>query len=516
MSGLFKAIAQFADAEPGAVAILTEQDGTRTFRELVDHSLALAVSLRSTLAVPTAGRVGIWMVNHPSWIETYLAASLGGMVPVAMDPSWTDAEIAHAVTHADIAAVICDSERARRLLALGDGVASVRHVVAVELDGTPSPEGAVAYGMLVPGANPTDQVSLPPADGPTPTTQIMFTSGTSAGRPRAVVLGLGARGGADYREMFGLDRNDRAIIVTPFFHSNGLGGTIVALTHGASVVFPRRFSAARFWPLVDRYRPTYLFTLAPIANILLSRGVHPAERRHNIRVGIIAAGGAANRATIEDRFGFPVLDIYGMTETVGSGAYNKLSDPPRPGSCGRPGPGSTMQIVRDDGTSAPAFEIGEVVYDRSSIVFTEYLGDETATSADIDGEHFRTGDLGYFDDEGYFYFVDRKKDMLRRGGENIWSVEIEEVLRSSEHIADAAVVGKPDPVLGERVAAFVIPAEAAARDAAAIRSFAQERLAAFKVPEDIMFVEELPRTATGKVIKARLREQLLRPSSQSS
>jgi acyl-CoA synthetase (AMP-forming)/AMP-acid ligase II len=335
----------------------------------------------------------------------------------------------------------------------------------------------------------------------------MYTSGTTAGRPKAVVGHITGQSPMDYDEMFGLRPADRGLVVTPFFHGNGMGGLTSALMYGASVVFPRRFSARRFWRLVDLYRPTYLFTLSPIVNILLGLPPGPHEKRHQMRVAIIL-GSAGNAPLIEERFGVPVIDWYGMTE-AGMGTYTRLGDPRRPGSAGRRFPDSTMTILREDGTEADAGEVGEVVFQRGTITFDGYLKDDEATRAALDEQWFHTGDLGYFDQDQYFYFVDRKKDIVRRGGENISSMEVEGVIRTAEGVADAAVVGKPDPVLGERVVAFIVPGQNRP-DPEVVKAHVASRLAHFKVPEEIFFVEELPRTPTGKIIKKQLREASLR------
>jgi acyl-CoA synthetase (AMP-forming)/AMP-acid ligase II len=381
--------------------------------------------------------------------------------------------------------------------------------------------GAQPYAELL-AAAPEDPWSVLPTEGFAHAEHIMYTSGTTTGRPKAVVAQLAppdptvakdrAATAVDYIEMFGIESRDRAIVITPFFHGNGFGGFSSALTYGASAVFPRRFSASRFWRLVDLYRPTYLFTLSPLVNILLGRPAGPHERRHQLRV-LIVLGSAGNAPIIEERFGAPVIDWYGMTE-AGSGTYTRLNEPRKPGSAGRRFPNSTMVILRDDGTEAEPFEVGEVCFGRGTIAFDGYLRDDEATKAVLDEHYFHTGDLGYFDDDGYFFFVDRKKDIVRRGGENISSLEVEAVLRQHPQVADAAIVGKPDPVLGERVVAFVVPTEGVADlDVADIQSFVGQHLAHFKVPEEILTTDELPRTPTGKIIKKQLRELL--PSDAS-
>jgi acyl-CoA synthetase (AMP-forming)/AMP-acid ligase II len=221
----------------------------------------------------------------------------------------------------------------------------------------------------------------------------------------------------------------------------------------------------------------------------------------------IVLGAAASAPVIEERFGVPVIDWYGMTE-AGYGTYTRLGIERRPGSAGQRFDGSTMTILAESGGEAAPGEVGEVVFARGSIAFDGYLDDEEATAAVIYRSWFHTGDLGYFDEDGFFFFVDRLKDIVRRGGENISSVEIEGVLRLHPDVADAGIVGRPDPVLGQRVVAFVVPAEGRVPDAAALRAHVAAHLARFKVPEEFVVVEALPRTGTGKVVKAHLRAQL--------
>jgi crotonobetaine/carnitine-CoA ligase len=506
VTSFFDVIAGHAEATPDSLALISEEDGTRTYSELVGRSAALAAGLAAGLGVKPTERLCVWAVNQPAWAEAYMAASAGVFATVAANPEWTDDEMAFILEHSETAVVICDAGLAARAVQLARRIPNVRHVVAIDSDGQAIPEGAVGYEAVLGLAPPDARASLPSADDYELPAHIMYTSGTTAGRPKAVVGQITGTSLIDYEEMFGLGPAERGIVVTPFFHGNGMGGLTSALLYGASVVFPRRFSASRFWGLVDKYRPTYLMTLSSIVNILMGRPAGPHERRHQLRVGIVL-GAAASAPIIEDRFGFAVIDWYGMTE-AGMGTYTRLDEERRPGSAGKRFPDSTMTIQREDGSEAAPGEIGEVVFRLGTITFDGYLKDEEATRAAVDEQFFHTGDLGYFDEDGYFYFVDRKKDIVRRGGENISSVEIETVMRTYPGVGDVAIVGKPDPVLGERVVAFVVPAETGPPDADGLKRHVGAHLAHFKVPEAIYLTDELPRTATGKIIKKQLREML--------
>jgi acyl-CoA synthetase (AMP-forming)/AMP-acid ligase II len=338
---------------------------------------------------------------------------------------------------------------------------------------------------------------------------MMYTSGTTTGRPKAVSMRRELIiNGINYQEMFGVSARDRCIFVTPLFHGNAAGAMSSALLYGGSLVFQRRFSARRFWPLVDRTRPTYLFTLAPIVHMLMGLAPSPTDKTHSLRL-MIALGAGASAPLIEERYGVPVIDWYGMTE-AGSGTYTRLGEERRPGSAGRPFPGSTICALREDGAFASPGEVGEICFSAEAVGFTGYVEDPEATAAALRDGWFRTGDLGYFDADGYFYFVDRLKDIVRRAGENISSMEVETCLREHPRVADVAIVGKRDPILGERVIAFAVPVEEGAEvpTASELRVFAKGRLAEFKLPEEVIEIAELPRTATGKIEKFRLRQLL--------
>ncbi|MFI0408005.1 class I adenylate-forming enzyme family protein [Actinomadura sp. 3N508] len=507
MTTLFDIIAGHAATGPGRLALLTEQDGVRTYGELIGNATALGAALHVKLGIQPGERICVWARNRPEWVETYLAAGAAGLATVAANPEWTDAEAKYVCAHSDSVAVVCDADLAARAAALAAEIPGLTHVIAIDDGETEPPSSAISYEELIAMAPADPRDRLPKGDEAASAALLMYTSGTTTGRPKAVVSESKAATGIDYNEMFGLTASDRALIVTPFFHGNGFGGLMSALAYGAAAVFPRRFSAGRFWRLVDLYRPTYLFTLAPIVNILMGRPPALHERTHAFRV-LIVLGCAGGAPAIEERFGAPVIDWYGMTE-AGMGTYTRLDEPRRPGSAGRPFPGSGMAIIRSDGTRAAAGETGEVVFDRERIGFAGYLKDAEATASALDDRWFHTGDLGYFDADGFFFFVDRKKDIVRRGGENISSMEVESVLREHPGVAEAAVLAMPDPVLGERVMAFAVAADPARPPAAGeVQTHAGERLAHFKIPEEIVFIERMPRTATGKIEKFRLRERL--------
>jgi acyl-CoA synthetase (AMP-forming)/AMP-acid ligase II len=509
---LYDAVAHYADTRFGEkLAIITELDGSRTYGELTDRSARLAHALTDRVGIAPGSRISIWMHQRPQWIETSLAAAAAGLSYVAANPQWTDAEYEYVLRHSGSRLIVCEEELAARAVVLRDAIDTLEHVVVLGAD---VPPGSDDFEQLVVDAPADSRARLPTV----PDDQeggLSYTSGTTTGRPKAVVVGRGSPTELfDFRDLFGINDVDRGISITPFFHGNGLSNVQFALSYGASCVFPRNFSARRFWSLVDRYRPTYMITLAALMNIVMSQPPSDLDRSHTFRV-LVVLGAGPSMAAIEERYGTPVIDWYGMTE-AGLGTYTRLDEPRRPGSAGRPFPGTDMRILRDDGSVAEPGEVGEVVFNTAVTGFKGYLDDEEATRAVLDGAWFRTGDMGYLDEDGYFYFSDRKKDIVRRGGENISSLEVESVIRSHPLVADVAIVGKPDPVLGEVLVAFIQPYEAGNLPTVAdLEIHCAGRLARFKVPGQVVEVTSLPRTGTGKVEKFRLRESFAAPATTS-
>jgi len=504
MSTLYELMRQHAEHKPDKLALISEQDGTRTYAELAENEGRLAHMFVHELGFPAGERSCLWMWNRPEFVEVQHAASAVGLPPVLANPEWADAEMEFVLRHSRARFLVCEPDLAERGLALAERIDTLDCVITL---GDAVPEGAVGLKALLDAAPADAGARLPPVPDDVPG-HLMYTSGTTTGRPKAVTFDRDfPRNAPRYDDMLGLGASDRSLFVTPLFHGNGAAGLISAISLGGSAVFQRRFSARRFWQLVDRTRPSYVITLAPIVHILL--GLHPSafEREHSLRM-IVALGAGPAAPLMEERYGVPVIDWYGMTE-AGMGTFTRLSEERRPGSAGRRFEGSGMTILREDDSVADIDEVGEVGFATDATGFEGYLDDEEATRSAVSGGYFHTGDLGRFDADGYFYFVDRKKDIVRRGGENISSAEVESVLRQHPDVAEVAILGRPDPVLGERVAAFVVAAEGSVPpDASSMAKFAGGTLAAYKLPELVVPIEELPRTATGKVEKFRLRKRL--------
>ena len=363
------------------------------------------MSLRRQLGLEPGERICLWAVNHPPWVESYLAATGAGLATVAANPEWTDEEIGFVLGHSGAAAVICDAPLAARAVRLAAGLPALRHVVAVDLDGEGIAPGAIDYASLLAetrgaGRLPADDAQLPAL--------IMYTSGTTTGCPRPSSVGPGGHPAASGRE---------APTTRPCSVSSGGTGPSSSprsSTATAAVGCVRRSTTGRVpcspagsppvasgvWSTCTD-RPTSSPS-SSIASILLGLPPGPHERRHQLRVAHRARSGGQVPPVIEERFGVPVIDWYGMTEARLRHLY-AARDRAAAGVSRQRFDGSTMTILAESGGEAAPGEVGEVVFARGSIAFDGYLDDEEATAAVIDRSWFHTGDLGYFDEDGFFF-----------------------------------------------------------------------------------------------------------------
>lgn len=494
-SSLFELVAEHAAVGPDKIALICAEGSQRSYGDLVWRAAAFGGALVSR-GLRRGDRVAIWMPNRVEWVESLLACSAVGLVAVPLNPDWGDDEIGYVFEHCSPAAVVVEAGLAERAGILCPGA-----FVVVAGNDRVHGHRAVDFDDLI----REHKAAVAPGAARDPAL-IIYTSGTTSPHPKGVIHSqrvLAEAIGLGYARTMATGPDDRCLIVTPLFHCNALGGCLSALVVGGSVVFPRRFSRSRFWDIVDRHRPTYLFTLAPIVNIVLAGQHRP--RRSSLRAAFVL-GVAQERARIGQMLGgITIVDAYGLSECP-TGTYIRADERTPTGSAGRPFPGIDIQIQRADGSTCMPGEVGEIVFGTRNI-FSGYFGVADADARPLRAGWFQTGDLGTLDDDGYLFFADRLKDIIRRGGENISSLEVEAVLRTHPAVADVAVVAAPDPLLGERVVAVAVPVAGHDVTLAELRGFAADRLSAYKLPEELQIREELPRTPSGKVQKFRLRSQ---------
>jgi long-chain acyl-CoA synthetase len=345
--------------------------------------------------------------------------------------------------------------------------------------------------------------------GPEDEAIIIYTSGTT-GKPKGCLLThqnvvANAR---QITEWLGFTGSDRLLSVMPLFHMNAVSvTTMTALYAGASTVVSPKFSASRFWQIISDYQVTSFGSVATMLSMLLStypEGIPAGYKTDQLRFAM--CGSAPVPAEVmkrfEETFNCLVIEGYGLSESTCRSTFNPPDERRRAGSCGMP-IGNEMRVVDDNDEEVGDGELGEIVL-RGENILKGYYKNPDATAIAFRNGWFHTGDIGYRDTDGFYFIVDRKSDMIIRGGENIYPREIDEVLYQHPAIASAAVVGVPDNLYGEEVAGFVVLREGSEATESDIIEFCKSRLADYKCPKTIRFVKDIPKGPTGKLLKREL------------
>jgi long-chain acyl-CoA synthetase len=344
---------------------------------------------------------------------------------------------------------------------------------------------------------------------------IIYTSGTT-GKPKGCLLTHGnvIANARQISSWLKFTPSDRLLTMMPLFHMNAVSVTTMsALYAGGSTVVSPKFSASRFWQIVSDYQITSFGSVATMLSMLLStypEGVPAGLKTDQLRFAM--CGSAPVPAEVlkrfEETFNCLVIEGYGLSESTCRSTFNPPDTRRRPGSCGVP-IGNEMRVVDEEDREVPDGELGEIVLRGENILKGYYKNDLANTAAFRNG-WFHTGDIGYRDADGFYYIVDRKSDMIIRGGENIYPREIDEVLYQHPDIASAAVIGVPDNLYGEEVAAFVVLKPGASKSEQEVIDYCKARLADFKCPKTVRFVEDIPKGPTGKLLKRELAKMFTR------
>jgi fatty-acyl-CoA synthase len=490
LCSLIERNAAFAPAKP---AILFEGE-TLTYAAFNARIEQTARALKAELGVGRGDRVAILSLNRPDYLVLLYACARLGAILVPLNWRLAAAEQLFILSDATAKVLVLEQAFAGILSTLEK---SLPDMTAVGLDFLP--DRGISFDALLAGAR---------GDGRTPHTDlaypllIVYTSGTT-GRPKGAVLRQDALlwNGVMSQHMHALTSDDHVLTVLPFFHVGGLNiQTTPALHHGATVTVHARFGPDATLSAIARERPT-LTVLVPATMQAVTD--HPAWTTTDLSsLKAISTGSTIVPQALIDRFvarGVPVLQVYGSTETCPIAVYTRLGgDLSRAGSTGLPGLCCEAAIIDDAGEELPAGTPGEIAV-RGPNVFYEYWGNEAATREALHDGWYRTGDVGLRDDDGYLWVHDRKKNMIISGGENIYPAEVERVLLEHPDVAECGVIGRPDPRWDEVPVAYVIRRSGGCAGADELRAHVQTQLARFKVPREIVFVDDLPRTALGKV-----------------
>jgi long-chain acyl-CoA synthetase len=443
--------------------------------------------------------VGVVLRNGPEYLEVWWAILWLGAVFNPVNPDLTLREAVSILSDSGASTIVCESRRAGELNAARDELPALQQIVEVPADADDPLSHLRGYGI----------VSEPAAVGPDDLMSLIYTSGTT-GRPKGAMLSH-RNFLTDTRmlaELVPAGRGDVLGMVLPLFHANAqLVTTVMPMLIGAQVAMWERFSASTFWQTVAEFEPVTFSAVPTMLAALLHAPGAEAAQTNTVRYVICGAAPLSPPLfrRFEEKFGIAILEGYGLTEGACCSTLNPFYGPRKIGSIGLPVRGQDVVILderdREVGDGVP----GEVCV-RGPNVMLGYLNRPDANAETLREGWLHTGDVGYRDEDGFFFLVDRKKDMIIRGGENIYPREIEDVLLGHPAVQGAAVVGRPDPVRGEEVHAVVVLAEGT--EPSDLEAYCRAQLAAFKVPSTWEVVDDLPKTSTGKIDKKPLRERV--------
>ena len=471
-----------------------------SYGEFDTRTDALAAGL-ADLGVKPGDVVSVMLPNCLEFLEAWWAILKAGGVFGPVNPAFTAPEAAYVLGHSQAVAVVTDARGAgtlvdvRRTAELG----GLRQVISVEDGGDLTLESLAGRDGVVP-TNRRGGVDL---------ATLMYTSGTT-GKPKGAMLThdnllANAAMGA---ELLPLVEGERVGMILPLFHVNAQIVTcVVPMMIGCEVAMWERFSASTFWQTVAELEPVAVSAVPTILAAVLHTANAPTGPT-SLRYIICGAAPLSRELleAFESHFDIRILEGYGLTESTCVSSLNPYYGVRKPGSIGLPMRGQQMKIAAPDGSPVEDGDLGEIVV-KGPNVMAGYLHNPDATAKTIQEGWLHTGDVGYMDPDGYFFIVDRAKDMIIRGGENIYPREIEEVLYTHPGVLECAVIGVPHEVRGEEVLAVLAPKPGAELDEEELKAWAGERLAAFKVPRRFEIRAELPKTTTGKISKPPLREE---------
>ena len=485
-----------------------------TYREL-DREVNRAARLLCSLNVARGDRVSLLLTNSVEYLIFYFACFKIGAWAGPVNALLKPREIEFIINNSEAATVVTQSDLLAALSEARARSASLRNVIVVEDSGrwavARDDHAAENDRPRASNASLKDGDQGPPAARLSRDDEalIIYTSGTT-GKPKGVLLTHGNMlvNAQQIAEWLGLTEEDRALMIMPLFHVNALMTTgLAALWVGASIVLAPRFSASRHWETVAQYGVTYFGSVATMLSLLnhtypdgVPRGLDTSRLRFALCGSAPVPVEVMKR--FESLFHCPVIEGYGLSESTCRSTFNPTDERRRIGSIGLP-IGNEARIVDDGDQELGPRQIGEIVL-RGANIMKGYYRDEAATRDAFRTGWFHTGDLGYRDEDGFFYIVDRKSDMIIRGGENIYPREIDEVLYQHPNIKDAATIGIPDALYGEEVKSFVVLREGRSATEAEILEFCRARLADFKCPKSIEFLDDIPKGPTGKLLKREL------------
>jgi len=495
---------------PDSLALV---DGARRFsyRELNDLANRTARGLMR-LGYHRGDALALMSTNNAEFLAVYFACAKLGIVCVPINLFWRHGELAYVLSHAEAKGVVVESELLEQLATGLDGAACVKDVIVLGAGKASEVEGrrATSFDALVEGATADEPEALVEDRDPI---SYLYTSGTTSAPKGVVSSHL-----AVYLESLGaaldtgMTANDRITALMPLFHTAQLNAFATpAIAAGAALYIQKGFDANRLLDLIQDERITFVFALPMMFRAMLEQLDVRARDLSSLRLAVYAMAPMPTHELKKaiEIFGCKFSLMFGQTEMNPLAVYfrpeHQLS---HPGAVGTPSPNAQVAIMDESGRQLPWGQSGEIVY-RGPQVMAEYLRNPGATDAAFAHGWFHSGDSGHFDADGILWFEDRFKDVIKTGGENVASIEVEKALYAADPgVQEVAVVGLPHDHWGEAVTAVVVVKPGHNLEESALLAEARKHLSPFKCPKRVLFTQAMPKTATGKIQKGKLRADL--------
>jgi long-chain acyl-CoA synthetase len=499
-------LADRAQKAPDKTFLFSETDGREFTYSQFNAAANRAARMLSSNGIGKGDVVSLLMPNSVEYIIGYFACWKLGAIAGPVNSLLKEHEIEFVMNNSEAKAILVHSEFQPVIEKIRDRLPHLGSVIRFD------DEAACQKPDPQEGLRPQDALS----DGPASDTInrdddaiIIYTSGTT-GKPKGCLLTHGniIANARQISQWLDFSENDRLLTIMPLFHMNAVSVTTMsALYAGASTVVSPKFSGSQFWNIISKYQITSFGSVATMLSMLLNtypEGVPRGLKTDQLRFAM--CGSAPVPAEVmkkfEETFNCPVIEGYGLSESTCRATFNPPDGRRRRGSCGMP-IGNEMKVVDDNDNEVAYGQLGEIVL-RGENILKGYFKNPEATEKAFRGGWFHTGDVGYRDQDGFFYIVDRKTDMIIRGGENIYPREIDEVLYTHPAVAAAATIGIPDPLYGEEVAAFIVLKDGTSATAEELIAHCKSELADYKCPKSIRIVKDIPKGPTGKLLKREL------------
>ena len=479
-----------------------------TYAELMRRCRQAATMFRR-MGIGHGDRVCIFLPNVPEVLYTWFGLALIGGITVTINTAYRRDEMAFILNNAEATALVAHDSLIDVATQAADLAPGVQHRLIVGADSAPG--GWQSYAQLL--ADSPELTDLP-AVSPTDIAMLQYTSGTT-GNPKGVMVThqMYVSAGQGFAQWTQATADDRFFTCLPYFHANAqYYSTMGTLASGATLVVQDRFSASRFWQQVRDARATVVNFIGMMMPVLSKNDPSPDDADNPVRLFYGSPAFSPEfLLDFEQRFGTDIIVGFGMTETC-YGTIESIRGERRPNSSGlprqHPDPrfSNTVRIVDDDGLPVPNGQPGEITI-LNPATMPGYWRNEEQTALSLRDGWLFTGDLGWLDDDNYLYFVDRKKDVIRRRGENISSQEVEDVIKRHERVLDCAIIAVPSELGEDEMKAYITPRPGESVEPAEVIYWCAEHLAYFKVPRYIEVRDELPRTPSLRVRKDVLRQE---------